>query len=191
MSMTLAADEINNNHNENPGSFLAHLREKKGISQEYVAGKLHLRIKIIELLEADDYQSMPEPVFIKGYLRAYAKLLGVSPDPLLETFNNRYASERKVEKALWQSKRESNFGERMVRWFTVLVVLAAVIAVGIWWHTNKDAQPFFAIKEAQTAAPATQTVASKSEQEQKLTDLSRMQSMFAVESDDSSETHSG
>ena len=70
-----------------PGAQLALVRAQKGYSLEYVAGKLHLRVRIIELLETDDYQNMPEPVFVKGYLRAYAKLLDVKYQPLLDNFN--------------------------------------------------------------------------------------------------------
>ena len=99
MNTTVIVDEIHNGTQEKPGMQLARVREKKGYSQEYVAGKLHLRVRIIELLEVDDYDQMPEPVFIKGYLRAYAKLLSVPAEPLLETFNSMYSSERKLEKA--------------------------------------------------------------------------------------------
>jgi len=186
--MTIPADDNNQSNQENPGSQLARMREKKGISQEYVAGKLHLRVKVIELLEADDYQNMPEPVFIKGYLRAYAKLLGMAPEPLLATFNHKYSPERKLEKALWQSKRESNFGERIVRWFTAMVAITAIVAVGVWWHKNKDAQPMFASKTAQLEEPAI----DKADPQLKLTDLSRMQSMFSTSNEEpASEAKSG
>ena len=74
MNTTKALDEqFEENHAiEYPGAGLARVREKLNISQEYIADKLHLRVAVIELLEADDYDNMPEPVFIEGYLRAYA-----------------------------------------------------------------------------------------------------------------------
>ncbi len=67
--------------NDSPGAQLAALREQHGYTAEYVASKLHLRVCMIERLEADDYQDMPEPVFIKGYLRAYAHLPGAPVPP--------------------------------------------------------------------------------------------------------------
>ncbi|KTD28775.1 MULTISPECIES: helix-turn-helix domain-containing protein [Legionella] len=171
---TVIMDEIHNGTSEKPGMQLARVREKKGYSQEYVAGKLHLRVRIIELLEADDYDQMPEPVFIKGYIRAYAKLLGVPVDPLLEIFNSMHSTERKLEKALWQSKRESNKGERTVRILTGLIAVAAVVAVGIWWQKNKDSTQIFSAKNA----PVVAEQASKTEAEIRLTDLSKMRSML-------------
>ena len=181
MNTTTIMDEINTPDKGSPGSQLAQLREKKGFTQEYVAGKLHLRVKVIELLEIDDYENMPEPVFIKGYLRAYAKLLGVSPEPFLQIFNSRYAYERKPEKALWQSRREINKGERFVRWFTALVAIAAIVSIGLWWQKNKDnMQPVFSTKHESTVNQIPPMQNAEAEAEKKLTAISRMQSMFAA-----------
>ncbi|KTD17178.1 helix-turn-helix domain-containing protein [Legionella jordanis] len=177
MNTTAAMDEVRNEH-EMPGMQLARVREKKGYSQEYVAGKLHLRVRIIELLESDSYDQMPEPVFIKGYLRAYAKLLGISHEPFLTAFNSMHTSERKVEKALWQSKRESHKGERLLRWLTGIVAVAAVVAVGIWWQKNKDSQQVVATAKN----PAPEITASKAENDINLTDISKMQAMFTTSS---------
>lgn len=175
MNTTVIMDEIHNSTQEKPGMQLALVREKKGYSQEYVAGKLHLRVRIIELLEADDYEQMPEPVFIKGYLRAYAKLLGVSPEPLLEIFNNNYATERKFEKALWQSRRESHTGERLVRILTGLIAVAAIVVAGLWWQKNKDNQQIFSAKSTPLM---TELTVPKHESEIRLTDLSKMHSLL-------------
>ncbi|HHF7344023.1 TPA: helix-turn-helix domain-containing protein [Legionella feeleii] len=191
MNTIVAMDEIHNGNRENPGLQLARVREKKGYSQEYVAGKLHLRVRLIELLEADDYQQMPEPVFIKGYIHAYAKLLGIPSQPLLETFNSLYSTEGKPEKALWQSKRESNKGERLVRWLTSLVAIAVIVAVSIWWQKNKDSQQLFTAKNTHTEA-----LANKAETDIRLTDLSKMRSMLSTSPSPSGpatplETHGG
>ena len=179
MNTIATTDDTNGYTEENPGSKLGSIREKRGFTKEYVAGKLHLRVKVIELLEADDYKQMPEPVFIMGYLRAYAKLLGVSPEPYILTFTNQYALEKKPEKALWQSRRESNKGELVVRWVTGMVAVAAIIAISFWWQKNKDEEPVYTEKAKEVVKTASNT-----ETEIKLTDLSKMQSMFSTKSED-------
>ncbi|KTC93697.1 MULTISPECIES: helix-turn-helix domain-containing protein [Legionella] len=171
---TVIMDEIQNGTHEKPGLQLARVREKRGYSQEYVAGKLHLRVRIIELLEADDYDQMPEPVFIKGYFRAYAKLLNVPAEPLLEIFNSMYATERKLEKALWQSKRETHKGEHIVRVLTGIIAVTAIVAVGIWWQKNKDNPQVFSTKSSPIVAERT----TQTETDIRLTDLSKMHSML-------------
>lgn len=167
-------DDAMNSVIENPGLQLSSLRQQKGYTIEYVASKLHLRVRIIELIEAGDFQSLPEPVFIKGYLRAYSKLLGVSPDPFLAVFDNQYVIEKKPERAaLWQSKRESHKAEYFIRSFTILFAIGVLVAVGIWWQKNRDSQPVYSVKQTTTDLSLNEPDA-----EIKLTDLSKMQSLL-------------
>jgi len=178
MNTTTIMDEIVENAQEKPGAQLAAERTRQGLSAEYIAKKLHLRVRLIELLEADEYHSMPEPVFIKGYLRAYAKLLGVQAQPLMDIFNSIYTTtERKVEKALWQSRRETNKAEHAIRWLTGLFAVIVLSAVAIWWYTNKDNEGLFPKNISRADSSPT-----KSETEIRLTDLSKMRSLLSSRS---------
>jgi len=172
MNTTTTLD--NNTEINNPGIQLSSIRQQKGYTIEYVASKLHLRVRIIELIENNEFNLLPEPVFIKGYLRAYSKLLGVSPEPYLAVFNNQYSFEKKPERALWQSKRESHKAEYIIRWFTILFALGVMVAVGIWWHKNKDNQQMITSKSSPADLSLNQTST-----ELKLTDISKMQSLLA------------
>lgn len=182
---TLTNEVLENHEREMPGKVLARAREEKGYTQEYVAGKLHLRVRVIQLLEADNYQQMPEPVFIKGYIRAYAKLLGASADELLAVFNSFYSAEKKLEKTLWQSRREVNRGEHLVRWLTGLVAIGLIVAIGIWWQKNKDNQP------AQVAKNTFDAQVDKKETDIRLTDLSKMRPLSSSVSSIPVELQSG
>ncbi len=173
MNTTPSMDEVNNPEINNPGIQLSSIRQQKGYSIEYVASKLHLRARIIELIENGEFNLLPEPVFVKGYLRAYSKLLGVSPDPFLAVFNTQYIFEKKPERALWQSKRESHKAEHIIRWFTVVFALGVMVAVGVWWQKNRDSQPVYSARKT-----ATDLSLNQSTTELKLTDLSKMQSLL-------------
>lgn len=161
---------------EKPGAQLAAQRILRDYSPEYVAGKLHLRVRIIELLEADDYANMPEPVFIKGYLRAYAKLLGVPAEPLLNTFNSLYSDESRSERTLWQSRRQNNRAEYLIRWGTILLSLSVLIAVGMWWESSRGAEHILPEKLEQHALVQPDTAAQP---EVQLADLSKMRSLLS------------
>lgn len=177
MSITVTVDELVDNFQDKPGAQLAAVRMQKGYTPEYVAGKLHLRVRLIELLEADDYLSMPEPVFIKGYFRAYAKLLDIPAEPLIEIYNSQHGTDRKSERTLWQTKREVNRAEHAIRWLTGIFAILVLAAVAMWWYTNKDNERLL---------PATISSAdkspSKSESEIRLTDLSKMRSLLSSSS---------
>ena len=179
MNTAPVMDEVNNTEIDNLGTQFANLRQQKGYSVDYVANKLHLRARIIELIESGEFHLLPEPVFVKGYLRAYSKLLGVSPEPFLSVFNTQYSFEKKPEKALWQSKRESHKAEHFIRWFTLLFAIGVMVAVGIWWQKNRDSQPVYSVKKTVTDLSLNQSTATEqATTELKLTDLSKMQSLL-------------
>lgn len=176
-------DEVVKGIEERPGAQLAAIRTAKGYTVEYVASKLHLRMRIIQLLEADDYKNMPSPVFVKGYLRAYAKLVDLNADPLLEVFNRNFVIERKHEKApLWQSRRDPSGAERAIRWLTTLFGVVVLIAIAMWWQKSKDNQNVFADATKTTTTVANvQDLSDRAQIDIRLTDLSKMRSLLSSE----------
>jgi cytoskeletal protein RodZ len=60
-----------------PGERVKAARLKAGKDIEWAAGQLRLRKSVIEALEANDYERLPPPVFVQGYLRSYADMLGL------------------------------------------------------------------------------------------------------------------
>lgn len=69
-----------------PGSVLRAERESLGVSVREVAETLNLSITMVNAIEADDLDSLPGAVFARGYVRAYARLLELDPDPLLRHY---------------------------------------------------------------------------------------------------------
>jgi cytoskeleton protein RodZ len=178
MDENIAAPDLN------PGAQLACIRQQRGYTIEFVASKLHLRAHVIELIENNEFHLLPQPVFVKGYLRAYAKLLGTSPEPYLAIFNAQFGLEKKTDRALlWQqSKRESHKAEHLIRWFTILFALGVIVAVGIWWQKNRDSQQVYPNKNVASDLSLNQTLNTESSKiestELKLTDISKMQSLL-------------
>ena len=72
---------------EGPGGALRAAREAKGLSPEEVADTLRLPVAIVYTVEKNDFQSLPAPVYAQGYVRAYAKLLGMDAEPLVSDCN--------------------------------------------------------------------------------------------------------
>lgn len=69
-----------------PGSILRAEREALGVTVREVSETLNLSIAVIEAIEADDLERLPGPVFARGYLRSYARLLELDPEPLLAQY---------------------------------------------------------------------------------------------------------
>lgn len=66
-----------------PGARLAAYREERGWTVEQVASQLNLAPRQIVAIEQDDYPSLPGMPIVRGFVRAYAKLLKIDPAPLL------------------------------------------------------------------------------------------------------------
>jgi len=66
-----------------PGAVLAQAREALGVTQREVSDALNLPITTIDAIESEDKARLPAHVFTRGYVRAYAKLLEVDPEPLV------------------------------------------------------------------------------------------------------------
>jgi cytoskeleton protein RodZ len=65
------------------GSMLREAREKLGLSVADVAVQIKFAPRQIEALEADDFEHLPEPAFVRGFVRSYAKILGLDAQILL------------------------------------------------------------------------------------------------------------
>lgn len=66
-----------------PGRRLREARERQGLQTADVAERLHLQQAQVEALEHDDYSRFSAPIFISGYVRSYARLLGLDADALV------------------------------------------------------------------------------------------------------------
>ena len=69
---------------KSPGLRLQKLRAKNEWTVEDVAVDLNLRKEVIIALEADDYSKLPERTYVRGYLRAYARLLDIQEEEVLD-----------------------------------------------------------------------------------------------------------
>ncbi|MCM1512553.1 MAG: helix-turn-helix domain-containing protein [Oxalobacter formigenes] len=69
-----------------PGAQLAAFRVAAGIEQEQVAASLKMTIRQVRELEADHYEALHGVAISRGFVRAYAKMLQVDPEPLVAMF---------------------------------------------------------------------------------------------------------
>ena len=68
------------------GERLRSARKARAVSLERVAEALHLDEAIVIALEEERFEALGAPVFVRGHLRAYAKLVGLDADALLSAY---------------------------------------------------------------------------------------------------------
>ncbi len=74
-----------------PGQVFIAGRESLGITPEQAAESLNLSVKTIRAIENDDAGSLPDIVYVNGYIRSYAKLLGIASEPLIAAWRAQHA----------------------------------------------------------------------------------------------------
>ena len=65
------------------GAVLTERREERGLTLQQAANATRIRIEQLRALEAGDPERIPAQVYARGYLRTYARYLGLDPEPLL------------------------------------------------------------------------------------------------------------
>jgi hypothetical protein len=66
------------------GATLRGARERRGLTIEQVAQETRISARFLEALEAEEFDALPAPVYVRGFLRSYANFLKVDPQPLLD-----------------------------------------------------------------------------------------------------------
>jgi len=68
------------------GARLKHERELRGMSVEEIARATRIPLASVERLEADRFDDLPGEVFVRGFLRGYARAISVDPDEILALY---------------------------------------------------------------------------------------------------------
>jgi len=87
-----------------PGQRLKKARELRGMTPEQVAKEMHLSTRFITAMEADDYKQLPEPAFVRGYMRRYAQLVKLSADDIAGKFDQCYAADAETPESNARSR---------------------------------------------------------------------------------------
>lgn len=74
------------------GLYLQSVRVEKGISLERVAAETRIRTEILRSIEAEDHDKLPGDVFVKGFLRSFARAIGADTEEVLKRFEKRRQS---------------------------------------------------------------------------------------------------
>ncbi|MCC2641714.1 MAG: uncharacterized protein K0S45_2127 [Nitrospira sp.] len=71
---------------ESVGEFFRQVRETKGLTVDEVASKTRIRSDFIKALEEGNYAKLPDQVFARGFVRSYARSLGLEEEDAIHRF---------------------------------------------------------------------------------------------------------
>lgn len=123
-----------------PGRLLHQARKDLRLAPEDVAQILHLSAKQIIALEQDDYKNLPGPTYIRGYLRSYAQLLGLSAEKVLASYNHQPIPANTISLPKSAPPPQVTSSDRLVQAATLGVAAIVLGLVYLWWR-SEDLSP--------------------------------------------------
>lgn len=124
---------------QRPGSILRGAREAQGLSQSEVAHVIRFSARQIDALERDDYSSLPGTTVVRGFIRGYAKLLRLDPEPLLASLDPVMpVAEADVRAPTNIGAAEPlDLGARLpLRYFVVVLAAFGLLLAGFWHFSS-------------------------------------------------------
>ncbi|GFM35560.1 helix-turn-helix domain-containing protein [Desulfovibrio psychrotolerans] len=143
------------------GAQLCRARESKGLTHEDVARRIKVAARTLVALETGNMDDLPHAVYTKGFVKSYARLLGLDSDEYGQAMDVIYARELGD-----QEEQEVAFVSRRLpppkpRWhIPVLILFVCVVAAGGGWYFFVDSRSSSAVNELapQGAVEATPAV---------------------------------
>ena len=147
------------------GKMLLLARERWGLSSEEVASKLNLGVAVIVALERDQYNLLPGYTFVKGYMRAYAVLLQLNPDKVLEKIDlkpefpviTKFKNMRRIKHTAYQrtNRPTRKSGRLLFKTALVIILLAGVALFGFNQLSHLDTEKLAVLLKLPIATKST------------------------------------
>ena len=119
-------------------TLLVNARNEAALSQVDVAEQINLPLRTIKALETDDFENLPEATYVCGYLRNYARVVGINADLLVNTFKEQHYQEPEVATPI----RSKQSYDPAILWSTAAVFTILIGLVVTWWlESNQDVSP--------------------------------------------------
>lgn len=117
------------------GQRLVLARERRGLGVVQAAEKLHLEPRVIEALEAENFELLGAAVYVRGHLQRYADLLGENAAELHALYASlaHARATPDLTQVITERNRGMAPGARVGVWQGGLLTLALVVAALVWW----------------------------------------------------------
>jgi len=121
---------------ESFGEYLARERGLRKILLEEISQKTRISLSVLHALETNALESLPSKVYVKGFLRAYARHVGLDENEVMLRYEDHLQGvDRSLQKppTVWRRPRFS-----VKRAMIVAAVLSIAVALGfvLWWRSH-------------------------------------------------------
>ena len=125
-----------------PGEMLCRARKEKGLAVEEVILHLGITQRTLNALEKDEYEALPSPLYVKGYIRRYCSILNMSDTEVLADFDAKVKEQGLVNKEP-SIRLDRDSSRKRINWTLIIpIILVLLLAIPIFWSfLSKTADP--------------------------------------------------
>ncbi|WP_417617432.1 RodZ domain-containing protein [Oceanisphaera sp.] len=125
-----------------PGALLRKSREAKGWTQAEVARRLNLRVAVIEAIDNDHHKAGVALTFLRGYVKAYAKVVGVPEAQAVAAFDAMSVAQAPTDIPMksFSKKTRQQASDKWLKRISWLVFTGLVASLVYWWWQDGGAQ---------------------------------------------------
>lgn len=119
-----------------PGQRLMRARSLRNLALEDVSRHLNLSVSMVKAIESDNFKSLPGRAFVRGYLRNYAKLVGVEADDLMRAYDSQFGASDEVSLNPPEVSRPPRWIAPLIKGLGYLVLVAVLAGIGTIIYQN-------------------------------------------------------
>ncbi|MBT3257443.1 MAG: helix-turn-helix domain-containing protein [Deltaproteobacteria bacterium] len=120
------------------GALLKKEREKKGLSHTQISQQIRLRPRFLEAIENEEWDLLPAPTFVRGFIRSYARVLGLDEERVVDLYGEEAEADDLSQEFVLPSIPQRKKWPFMV--VGLLFLLAAAAAFYAWFSISTDSK---------------------------------------------------
>ncbi|AQS38953.1 hypothetical protein Sps_03837 [Shewanella psychrophila] len=123
---------------ETIGSLLRQSREKMGASVADIAEQLHLRPCIVEDIEADEFDQIASPTYVKGYVKNFARIVQADEEAIKRCLIIQVPQDPDPQMQSFSRKTTRQARDGRLTFVTYLIALILLALLVLWWVQKSD-----------------------------------------------------
>lgn len=101
---------------------------------------MHLSNSILHAIEENNFDEITAPIFVKGYLRAYARIVSLNEDDMIQQYLEIYSNEDPPITSTSNMVPELSVSDTSMKWTTYLVIIIIGALLAAWWWNQELVQ---------------------------------------------------
>ena len=125
------------------GENLRREREMRGITLEEISAATKISVRFLSSIENEDFSSLPGGIFNRGFVRAYARYLGLDEDPILEEYQLAAKARPEVDLSHFSPPKTHSYQDRRPRrtlWAVLIAIGLLAIGISLWHYTHRTVE---------------------------------------------------